>query len=221
MAPKLIWDAAGARVYETGVDHGVLYPMDNVGAYPLGIVWNGLTAITESPSGAEANPFYADNIKYLNIVSIEEFAGSIEAYTYPTEFAVCDGSAAYAVGVFLGQQARKQFGLCYRSLIGNDIDGDNHGYLLHLVYGCFVTPSEKSRSSINESPEPIAFSWDFTTTPVPLSGYKPVAHIAIDSTKVDAGDLAALEVILYGVAGSPGTAARLPLPAEIITLMAP
>ncbi len=221
MAPKITWDDVGKRLYETGVDRGVLYPMDSVGAYPLGVAWNGLKTMTEKPTGAAASPQYADNIKYLNLISREEFAGSIEAFTYPDEFAACDGSAVYALGVFLAQQTRKQFGLSYRSLIGNDVDGIDHGYHLHLVWGCFATPSEKAHATINDTPEALAFSWDFTTTPVITAGYKPVAHIVIDSTKVDAGDLAALEVILYGVAGSPGTAARLPLPAEIITLMAP
>lgn len=221
MPNKIVWDETGKRFYETGVDHGVLYPLGALGTYPAGYAWNGLTAITESPSGAEANPQYADNIKYLNLMSAEEFGCTIEAFTYPDEFAVCDGSVEPEVGVRLGQQSRKPFGLCYRTVLGNDIDGNDLGYKLHLIYNALAAPSEKSYNTINDSPEAITFSWDVTTTPVPVTGHKPSASITIDSTKVDATALAALEVILYGVSGTPGTAARLPLPDEIITLMEP
>lgn len=221
MANKIVWDETGKRFYETGIDRGVLYVMDNVGAYPKGVAWNGLTGITESPSGAEANPQYADNIKYLNLVSAEEFGATIEAFTYPDEFAACDGSAEPVVGVRLGQQSRKQFGLAYRTLMGNDVDGQSYGYKLHLIYGATAAPTEKGYQSINDSPEAITFSWEVTTTPPEVSGYKPTASIVIDSKKADATKLAALEAILYGVAGTPGTEGRLPLPAEVITLMTP
>jgi hypothetical protein len=220
MANKIVWDATGEKLYETGIDRGVLYPMGALGTYPAGYAWNGLTSITESPSGAEANPQYADNIKYLNLISAEEFGATIEAFTYPKEFGVCDGSAAPEVGVQIGQQARKAFGLAYRTIIGNDVDGQDHGYKLHLIYGAMAAPSEKAFNSINESPEAIAFSWDVTTTPVPVENFKPTASLTIDSTVADPTALAALEVILYGVSGTPGTAARLPLPDEVITLMA-
>ncbi len=221
MANKIEWDAIGARLFETGVDHGVLYPMDNLGAYPAGYAWNGLVSVSEAPSGAEASPFYADNIKYLNLMSAEEFGCTIEAYTYPAEFGVCDGSAEPTEGVMIGQQSRKQFGLAYRTKIGDDVEGQDLGYKLHLVYGALAAPSEKAYSTVNESPEPITLSWEVTTTPVSLAGYKPTASLTIDSTKVDAVKLVAFEAILYGVAGAPGTAARLPLPAEVITLMTP
>ncbi len=221
MAPKVVWDAVAERFYHTGINKGVLYVMDSLGDYPLGVAFNGLITVTESPTGAEASPQYADNIKYLNLVSNEEFAGSIEAFTYPDEFGECDGSAEVVPGVLIGQQARKQFGLCYKTLIGNDIDGVDHAYQLHLVWGAIATPSEKAHATINESPEALTFNWDFTTTPVAVTDYKPTAHMIIDSRTIDAGDLAALEVILYGVAGAPGTAARLPMPDEVITLMTP
>lgn len=209
---KLIWDKTGERLYETGVKQGVLYPQAAGGTYPKGVVWNGLTNITESPSGAEATPLYADDTKYLNLISTEELGGTIEAYTYPDEFAECDGSAALANGVYVGQQPRKTFGLSYRTTLGNDIDNNNHGYKLHLVYGALATPSEKAYSTINDSPEAITFSWEFNTTPVNVTGFKPTANITIDSTKVDAEKLAALEKILYG---DGETEARLPLPDEI------
>ena len=212
---KLIWDQTGERFYETGVDHGVLYVMEG-GAYPKGVAWNGLTAVTESPSGAEATPLYADNIKYLNLMSAEEFGATVEAYTYPDEFAVCDGSAELATGVSIGQQPRKTFGLCYRTAIGNDIDGNDHGYKIHIIYGAMAAPSEKAYASINDSPEAITFSWELTTTPVNVTGFKPTASIVIDSTKVDAGKLAELEDKLYGSADQE---AMLPLPDEIATLM--
>lgn len=211
---KLVWDQTGERLYETGVKNGVLYPQVS-GAYPKGVAWNGLTAVTESPSGAEATPLYADDIKYLNLVSAEELGGTIEAYMYPDEFMECDGSAALATGVYIGQQARKAFGLCYRTVLGNDTETNDFGYKLHLIYGALAAPSEKAYATINDSPEAITFSWEFTTTPVNVEGHKPTACITIDSTKVDAGKLAELEAILYG---SESEEARLPLPEEIATL---
>jgi hypothetical protein len=220
--PQLIkWDEVGKKFYETGVDHAVLYPQIADGSYPKGIAWNGLISVTQSPSGAEANPQYADNIKYLNLLSVEEFGGTIEAFTYPDEFAICDGSAELELGVMVGQQARTPFGLCYRTVLGNDTLGESYGYKLHLVYGALASPSERQNQTINESPEATTFSWEFTTTPVPVTGFKPTSYIVIDSTKADATALAALEVILYGVTGTPNTEGRLPLPDEIATLMAP
>lgn len=218
MANKIVWDGVGEKIYEAGVDHGVFYLQNTDGSYPVGVAWNGLTAVTESPSGAEANPQFADNIKYLNILSAEEFAATIEAYTYPDEFMVCDGSAEPEVGVVIGQQNRKAFGLCYRTQIGNDVDGQAHGYKLHLIYGCMVSPSEKSYQTINESPEAITFSWDLTTTPAPVTGFKPTASIVIDSTKVLPADLLALETALYGTA--PSTEGYLPLPDAVIAMFA-
>lgn len=215
--PKLIWDATGKRVYETGVRNGVLYPMVE-GAYPKGVVWNGLTAVTESPSGAESTPLYADDIKYLNLISAEEFGATVEAYTYPEEFAECDGSATLVKGVTIGQQPRKTFGMSYRTVIGNDVNNESHGYKLHLIYGAVATPSEKAYSTINDSPEAITFSWELTTTPVNVTGFKPTACLTIDSTKVDKEKLTALEDILYGTQEAE---ARLPLPDEIATLMNP
>lgn len=214
---KLVWDQTGERFYETGVKQGVLYPQGAGGTYPKGVAWNGLTAVTESPSGAETTPVYADDIKYLNLMSAEEFGATIEAYTYPDEFAQCDGSAEIATGVMIGQQARKAFGLSYKTTLGNDVEGNDHGYKLHLIYGGLAAPSEKGYATINDSPEAITFSWEVTTTPVSVSGFKPTACITIDSTKADAAKLKALEDILYG---SADTEARLPLPDEIVTLMA-
>lgn len=214
---KLTWDIVGERVYETGVNHGVLYLPDLAGDYNTGFAWNGLTTVTESPAGAEATPLYADNIKYLNLVSVETFGGTIEAYTYPEEFAQCDGSVAPADGVYIGQQARKRFGLSYRTRVGNDLDA-SAGYKLHLVYNALAKPSEKVHASVNDSPEALAFSWELTTTPVDVPGHDPSATLVIDSTKVDAGDLTALETILYGSDAAPGVAPRLPLPTEVITL---
>lgn len=217
---KLVWDKTGERLYETGVKQGVLYPMDAKGTYPKGVAWNGLTNVTESPSGAEATALYADDIKYLNLMSNEEFGGTIEAYTYPDEFAECDGSASLAAGVYIGQQARKTFGFCYRTTLGNDVDSNAHGYKLHLVYGALASPSEKAYATINDSPEAITFSWEFSTTPVNVTGFKPTASLTIDSTKVDAEKLAALEKVLYGDDADDTTTARLPLPDEVAQIMA-
>ena len=227
---KLVWDKTGERYYETGVNQGVLYPEGEDGTYSNGVAWNGLISVTESPSGAEVTPLYADNIKYLNLMSTEEFGATIEAYTYPEEFAQCDGSAEIATGVMIGQQNRKTFGLSYKTALGNDVDGNDYGYKLHLIYGALAAPSEKGYATINDSPEAITFSWEVTTTPVPVTGFKPTASITIDSTKVDATKLAALEEILYGKdpttpegddEGDDGVDPRLPLPDEIIDLMTP
>ena len=215
---KLVWDKTGERYYETGVKNGVLY-IPTEGVYSKGVAWNGLTAVTESPSGAEATALYADDMKYLSLYSAEEFGATIEAYTYPDEFAQCDGSGELAKGVSIGQQTRKTFGLCYRTTIGNDTDGNDYGYKLHMIYGCMASPSEKAYATINDSPDAITFSWEVTTTPVSVAGFKPTASITIDSTKADSTKLAALEDILYGKDGEPGSEARLPLPDEIKTLM--
>ena len=209
---KLVWDQSGKRFYETGVKMGVLYVQDESGAYPKGVAWNGLTAVNETPSGAEATPLYADDIKYLNLRSAEDFGATIEAYTYPEEFEKCDGSAELAPGVKIGQQARNAFGLCYRTVVGNDIAGNDFGYKLHIIYGATAAPSEKSYSTINDSPEAITFSWEVNCTPVEIDGFKPTASLIIDSTKVDAEKLAALEAKLYGGESSE---AMLPLPSEI------
>ena len=219
---KLVWDNTGDRLYETGVKQGVLYPVSSSGTYPKGVAWNGLTAVTESPSGAEATALYADDMKYLNLYSAEEFSATVEAYTYPEEFGECDGSAEIAKGVQIGQQTRKAFGMVYKSLIGNDTEGTKHGYKLHIVYGAKVSPSEKANNTINDSPEAVTMSWEFTTTPVEVTGCDPTSHLIIDSTKVDSKKLAALEAILYGSDAGERTEAtepRLPLPDEIATLM--
>lgn len=213
---KLVWDQTGERLYETGVKNGVLYPQDETGAYPTGVAWNGLTAVTQSPSGAEATPLYADDIKYLNLFSAEEFAATVEAYTYPDEFAECDGSAELASGVFVGQQPRKAFGMAYKTAVGNDIKAAKYGYKLHLIYGGMAAPSEKAYATINDSPEAITFSWEVSTTPVAVAGMEPTAYLEIDSTKADPTKLAALEAILFG---SEEAEARLPLPDEIAQLM--
>jgi hypothetical protein len=213
----LTWDNIGERLYETGVDHGVLYIPDGNGDYSDGYAWNGLTTVTESPSGADANPQYADNIKYLNLISAEEFGATIEAFTYPDEFAQCDGTAFPEAGVAVGQQARKTFGLCYRTRLGNDVDGTDFGYKLHLIYGCQASPSEKAYGTINDSPAAISFSWDVTTTPVAVANLKPTSMLVIDSTVVNAAALATLEDILFGTAG---TDPRLPLPDEVIGVFA-
>lgn len=211
---RLVWDKTGDRLYETGVSQGVLYPQSS-GTYPKGVAWNGLTTVTESPSGAEATALYADNIKYLNLFSAEEFGATIEAYTYPDEFMECDGSAQYAKGAYIGQQNRKSFGLCYKTLLGNDTDGQDHGYKLHIIYGAMASPSEKAYATVNDSPEAITFSWEVTTTPVNVTGFEPTASIVIDSTKCDATKLTALEKILYGSDEADSEEARLPLPDEI------
>lgn len=213
---KLVWDNTGERLYETGVKQGVLYPQAAGGTYPKGVAWNGLTNITESPSGAEATALYADDIKYLNLVSAEELGGTIEAYTYPDEFAECDGSVALTEGVFIGQQDRKTFGLCYRTTLGNDVDSNGHGYKLHLIYGALAAPSEKAYATINDSPEAITFSWEFKTTPVNVTGHKPTASLILDSTKVSETKMAALEKVLYG---DGDTEARLPLPDEVVQIL--
>lgn len=212
---RLVWDETGKRLYETGVKQGVLYPYGSSG-YENGVAWNGLVSVTESPSGAEATPLYANDIKYLELFSTEEFGATIEAYTYPDEFAACDGSIAVTPGVVIGQQDRKSFGLCYRTTIGNDTDGNNHGYKLHLLYGCKAAPSEKGYTSINDSPEAITFSWEVSTTPVAVTGGKPTSTLVIDSTKLKPATMAAVEAKLYGDTSSQAT---LPLPDEIIQLI--
>lgn len=224
---KIIWDQTGERLYETGVRNGVLYPRSTTGTYPLGVAWNGLMTITESPTGAEATPLYADDIKYLNLLSNEEFGATIEAYTYPDEFAECDGSAELSPGVMIGQQARKAFGLAYRTVLGNDIEYNDHGYKLHIIYNALAAPSEKAYATVNDSPEAITLSWELTTSPENVTGYKPTASIVIDSTKVDAAKLKLLEDQLFGVtedatAEPPVTAVvpNLPLPDEIAAIFA-
>ena len=212
---KLIWDKVGERFFETGVNKGVLYPQSAEGAYPKGVAWNGLTAVTESPSGAEATPLYADNIKYLNLMSAEEFGATVEAYTYPDEFAACNGEAVLVEGVTIGQQKRTPFGMSYQTKIGNDVDSEL-GYKIHLIYGALAAPSEKAYNTVNDSPEAITFSWELTTTPVEVEGFKPTATLVIDSTKVEASKLAALEAVLYG---SESEEARLPLPSEVLDLI--
>lgn len=215
---KLAWDKTGERLYETGVDRGVVFPFDTANnKYGKGVAWNGLTNVSESPSGAEATALYADNIKYLNLYSAEEFGATIEAYTYPKEFAVLDGSAEIAPGVRIGQQKRGMFGMAYRTLIGSDVDGNDHGYKIHLIYGAMASPSEKAYGTVNDSPEAITFSWELTTTPVNVEGFKPTATVLIDSTEVDPDKLTAFEQILYGTAD--GEDARLPLPDEVADLL--
>ena len=225
----LKWDEPTEHLYETGVKNCVLYPLSDSGVYSPGVVWNGITAINESPEGAETNPVYADDQKYLNLISAEDLKATIEALYYPDEFEECDGTAELATGVVIGQQSRKTFGLCFRTTLGNDSKGNEYGYKLHLIYGCMAAPSEKAHSTISDSPEPTTFSWELSTTPVNVSGHKPTASITIDSTKADATDLAALETILYGTAAIPGTGsedgtpevpARLPLPSEVASIFA-
>ena len=213
---KLVWDQSGKRLYETGVDHGVLYPIQTGGVYSKGVAWNGLTAVTESPSGADVNDIYADNMKYLGLVGAEKFGAIVEAYTYPDEFAECDGSVELVKGATIGQQNRKVFGMVYRTVIGNDVDGNEHGYKLHLIYGATAAPSEKAYNTINEDPEAITFSWELSTTPVNVTGHKPTASLTIDSTKADPTKLAELEKILFG---DTETEPRLPLPDEIAQLL--
>jgi len=213
--PKLVWGEAGKRFFETGIRQGVLYPQDINGNYPIGVAWNGLTAVTESPSGAEASPLYANDIKYVNLISVEELGLTIEAYSYPDEFAICDGTKLLASGVAIKQQKRKAFGMCYRTSIGNDVNGGDHGYKLHLIYGAMVSPSETGYSSVNDSPEAITYSWEATTTPVVAAGFKPASSITIDSTKINPVKLAYLEDILYGAYTDP----FLPLPNEVADML--
>lgn len=213
---KLTWDNTGDRLYETGVKKGVLYVQNSDGAYPLGIAWNGLTAVTESPSGAEATPLYADDIKYLNLYSAEEFGGTIEAYTYPVEFGACNGEADLVAGVTLGQQTRKSFGMSYVTTVGNDTEGTEYGYKIHIIYGAKASPSEKAYATINDSPEAITFSWEFTTTPVDVDGHKPTASIVIDSTKVSEEALAAIEAALWGTEDADP---YLPLPSALLEII--
>lgn len=216
---KIVWDGTGNRLYETGVKNCVLYVQDTEGAYPDGVAWNGITGITETPSGGEATSLYADDIKYLDLMSAEEFSCTIEAYTYPEEFSQCDGSASLATGVKIGQQTRKSFGLCYRTTLGNDVDGDAHGYLLHLVYGLKAQPSERGYSTINDSPEAITMSWEAKSTPVSVDGFKPTSIITIDSTKVNPTALANLEKMLFGSDETPESKASLPLPNKVKEVM--
>ena len=213
---RLTWDDAGKRLYETGVKQGVLYPQDDNGAYPKGVAWNGLTAVTESPEGAEPTPLYADDIKYLNLLSTEEFKATVEAYTYPDEFAECDGSGSLVEGVTIGQQDRKTFGLSYRTSLGNDVKGNEYGYKLHIVYGCLAAPSEKAYATVNDSPEAITFSWEVSTTPVNVTGFKPTASLVLDSVKLGAAKMKAIEDVQYG---SSAAEARLPLPDEIKSII--
>ena len=213
---KLVWDQTGQKFFETGVSNGVLYVSDGQGGYQTGVAWNGLTQVAENPSGAESNPVYADNIKYLNIISAEEFGATIEAYTYPDEFMECDGSAQVVAGVNIGQQARKSFGISYRTRVGNDVAGDNLGYKIHVIYNCQAAPSGKTYSTVNESPEAITFSWEVTTTPVPVEGFRPTATVVFDSTKLDAEKMAAVENALYGGASSE---AALPSIEELLALV--
>ena len=213
---RLIWDEVGQRFFETGVKNGVLYVQEDDGSYKNGVVWNGLTAVTESPSGAEETPLYADDVKYLTLRSAEEFGATVEAYTYPEEFEQCDGSATIANGVTIGQQARRAFGLCYRTSVGNDIQGQNFSYKLHLIYGCTVAPSEKSYSTINDNPEAITFSWELSTVPVPVEGFNPTASLVIDASKVDEGKMQQLEDALFGAESNE---AKLLLPNEIMEML--
>lgn len=215
---RLEWDKTGERLYETGISNGVLYPQATGGTYPKGVAWNGLTAVTESPSGAEPTPLYADNIKYLTLTSVEEFGFSIEAYMYPDEFKQCNGEESLVTGVTIGQQKRNAFGMSYKTILGNDVDGDAHGYKLHLVYGALAAPSEMAHNTVNDSPEAATMSWECSTTPVSVNGFKPTSHLVIDSTTADETKLKALEDILYGSA-SEGDGPRLPLPDEVATLM--
>lgn len=212
---KMVWDQAGERLYETGIEQVALFPQEE-GAYNKGVAWNGITALNLTPSGGEPTALYANDKKYLTLMSVEELGGTIEAYMYPDEWAACDGSAAILPGVYAGQQARKVFGLAAKTLIGNDEDLNKHGYKLHLVYGGLASPSEQSHATVNDSPEATTMSWEFTTTPVEISGYANTSHICIDSTKVDKAKLEALEAIIYG---SENQEPRLPLPNEIVTLM--
>ncbi len=216
--PRLEWDKTGEKLYETGVDMGVLYPKDSSGTYSEGVAWNGLTGVSESPSGAEGTALYADNAKYLDLISTEEFGGTIEAYTYPDEFAACDGSANLVEGLIATQQERQHFGFCYRTLIGSDTEGTKHGYKIHLVYDAVAKPSSRDNATVNDSPEAVTMSWEFSTTPVKVNtaGIKPTAHIIVNSTKVSAEKLEKLEAVLYG---DDSSTARLPLPDELVTIL--
>ena len=216
--PVLVWDAVAEHFFETGVDHGILFPMDENGDYTKGIVWNGLISVTEKPSGAEPSPMYADNIKYLNLMSAEEFGATIEAYTYPDEFGVCDGSIEAKTGLLIGQQPRRGFGLCYRTKVGNEVVGDALGYKLHIVYNCIAAPSEKAYSTINDTPEAITFSWEISTTPVAIDGYQASACLTVDSREADEDALGVLEDLLFGTAGVDSA---LPTPAEVIAALTP
>ena len=213
---KIVWDETGKRTYETGVKNGVLYILDGEGVYSKGVPWNGLTAVTESPSGAESTPMYADDMKYLELFSAEEFGATIEAYTYPEEFEQCDGSASLGKGVTIGQQDRATFGLCYKTTLGNDVKGSAYGYKLHLIYGAKAAPSEKGYQTINDSPEAITFSWEVTTTPVNVTGFKPTASLTIDSTKIEPAKLTAIETLLFG---DTSAEPKLPLPDEIAAVL--
>jgi hypothetical protein len=216
----LLWDQSGERLYETGVDRGVLYAIDESGAYTPGVAWNGLTTVTETPAGAAATAQYADNIKYLNLISAETFDGTIQAFTYPEEFAECDGTVAPSPGVLVGQQGRKVFGLCYRTRVGNDIEGTDHGYRLHLVYGAQAAPSQRAYATINDSPAAIDFSWAISTTPIPIAGHnelKPTSLIVVDSTLVDSAALTSLEAELYG--SGTGGVANMPLPGDVVDML--
>lgn len=216
---KITWDNVGERIYETGVDRGVLFVYDSaLKTYKTGVAWNGLISVSESPSGAEPNPQYADNIKYLNLISQEEFGASVEAFTYPDEFAACEGSVEAAGGLAVNQQTRAMFGLCYRTLVGSDSDGTDHGYKLHIIYNALAAPTDRTYTTINESPEAMTFSWEITTTPVPVTGFKPTACVVIDSTEASEETLTALENVLYGEGDEDS---RLPLPDEVITIMTP
>ena len=212
---KLVWDQINERRYETGIEQVALYKQVS-GAYPAGVAWNGITALNLTPSGAEPTPLYANNRKYLTLMSVEELGGTIEAYTYPDEWEECDGSAEAAPGVYIGQQARSTFGLVGKTLIGNDTEGTKHGYKLHLVWGCLASPAEETHSTVNDSPEAVTFSWEFSTTPVEVDGYASTSYLCIDSTKVEADKMAALEAVLYG---SDDVEPRLPLPAEVLTIV--
>ena len=213
---KIVWDETGKHFFETGIKNGVLYPQDSMGKYPKGVAWNGLTSVTESPGGADPSDIYADDDKYLTLRAKETFGGTIEAYTSPDEFGVCDGTAELAPGVYIGQQARKAFGLCYRTAVGNDVDGTDHGYKLHLVYGATASPAQKAYSTINESPEAMTLSWEFTTTPVKVTGHKPTALLVIDSRNVDPGVMTKIEKVLYG---DESKEASLPSPDEVLAII--
>lgn len=216
---RLVWDKTGEKFFETGTDRGVVYPIDSSGAYPLGVAWNGLTGVTHSPTGAEATKLYANNGNYVNLYSAEEVGGTITAYTYPDEFAVCDGSAELTAGVRIGQQTRKAFGFSWRTYVGNDTDGQEHAYIIHIVYGATASPSERAYTTVSDSPEAVELSWEYTTTPVSVTGFKPTAYLEIDSRTVTEQALKAIEDVLYGKDEAEKTDARLPLPDEIKSII--